>query len=95
MKERGDLKGSRVSEKRKACITMRKAPFLRMWANSSELASGSWNATESEFCTNNESMSDLEMKSELHKVQTKGTLHSQDNIDETRVGEGTQGNLKK
>lgn len=55
---------------------MRKGPLPRLCAKGSELASGSWNATESEFCTNNESMSDLEMKSELHKVQTKRTLPS-------------------
>lgn len=52
------------------CITRRKILFLRLGAEGSELGSGSWNATESEFRTNNESMSDLEMKGELHKVST-------------------------
>lgn len=40
-----------------------------------EFGSGSWNATESEFCINNESTSDLERRDEVYKVQSKRTLH--------------------
>lgn len=41
-----------------------------------EFGSGSWNATESEFCINNESMSDLERRDEVYKVKPNRTLHS-------------------
>ena len=75
MKELGDLCGCVVLERGKACITVRKVIFLGCMPKSLEFVSGSWKATESEFCLNNDSVSDLERRDEVYKVQSKKILH--------------------
>lgn len=72
MKELRDLCGNVVSERGKACITMRKVIFfLGCMPKSLEFSSRSWNATESGFCINNEGTSDLEKRDEMYKVRSK------------------------
>lgn len=55
-------------EERKVCIITITFFFLGCMLKCLEFGLGFWNVIELEFCINNESLFDLEMKCELYRV---------------------------